>query len=915
MGKSKPKIEVTKYFLSEHFGICQAEPDVLLDVQIKEKSILPSAPTSQATLSINKPDLFGGLKKEGGAEGNLTYLPGSNSQLLPDVLAQKLGRSGGSDAPGYRGIASLFFYGSGGRGFYWTANSPFIPGIWAKVQRILKRSDGSEQWYKAKAPIVAGGIDEAELISSTNIDMDAVSDTFTTVSGLWSGARAGLRFSCLPTDFIRVKARIGGTYVAWSPWGSPPAAGGNSGSSFRFSLATSSSTREFYVDDAENIDGYEAARDLFLAEYPDGITFTGSSEYRMGFIDSPINDNSGGLSLTVEILRGDVLDMNPAHIIRECLTDRNFGMGTPTSALDDVSFTAAADTLFDEGFGLSMIWTRQASIESFVQEVLDHIQGVIYVDPSTGLLTLDLIRDDYDVETLPVIDPENGDLTNFSRKLWGDIVNEIIVTWTNPLNEQEETITVQDNASIAIQGGIVSDSRNYYGVRNAQLAQDLAYRDLRSAGQPLASCEAEVDRTQYALRPGSVIKLTWPEYGLDELVMRVQSVDYGKPGDPAIKLNLIEDVYGLDIGNYDTAPGSSWVDPSAAPTDMDPVEIITLPYFLAANAGIFASEPVYPEVLSGILATTDNSDAFEYELWDEVTLSNGDTEQQALSTNNVLGSATLTSALDPEASSALVSFENKIGNTVPTLAGLVIIGDGTEATDEIALIDADNGDDTYTLQRGVLDTVPREWPAGTRVWFIDESTVYEDPLVRSAAEVVDYKMLPRTSLGLLDLADATEQSATLTERPWLPNRPANVVVYGEAFSTEGNPIDATLAGSTITATWANRNRLEEDSQVLAWADANVTPETGQTTTIEIRSTEGTLITEHTGLTGTSFDIPIASFGSEQIAEVRVFAERSDADGDFVSLQYFSHWLLLDYITFDSSAITFDNGNLTMDQGI
>jgi hypothetical protein len=28
----------------------------------------------------------------------------------------------------------------------------------------------------------------------------------------------------------------------------------------------------------------------------------------------------------------------------------------------------------------------------------------------------------------------------------------------------------------------------------------------------------------------------WPEYGLDGVVMRVTSIDYGKPGDPAIKL-------------------------------------------------------------------------------------------------------------------------------------------------------------------------------------------------------------------------------------------------------------------------------------------------------------------------------------------------------------------------------------------
>ena len=98
--------------------------------------------------------------------------------------------------------------------------------------------------------------------------------------------------------------------------------------------------------------------------------------------------------------------MNPAHIIHECLTDQLWGMGTPVAALDDAAFREAADTLFDESFGLSMIWVRQTSIENFVQEVLDHINAVLFSDPATGLLTLKLIRNDYVEADLPIIDTE-----------------------------------------------------------------------------------------------------------------------------------------------------------------------------------------------------------------------------------------------------------------------------------------------------------------------------------------------------------------------------------------------------------------------------------------------------------------------------------------------------------------------------
>jgi hypothetical protein len=74
-------------------------------------------------------------------------------------------------------------------------------------------------------------------------------------------------------------------------------------------------------------------------------------------------DNTGGslvalddpreiITVVTEVLeKFRIYDMNPAHIIRECLTDTNWGMGYPESDIDDVSFTAAANTLYSESNG------------------------------------------------------------------------------------------------------------------------------------------------------------------------------------------------------------------------------------------------------------------------------------------------------------------------------------------------------------------------------------------------------------------------------------------------------------------------------------------------------------------------------------------------------------------------------------
>ena len=988
MGKSKkPKVEVTEYYMSEHFGICSGPVDALLGLTVKEKSAWAGEATQNAVIGIDEKELYGGVKKEGGLSGLCYFLDGNEGQVMPDHLAKKLGRADGNDCPGFRGISSLFFTGRSsflqelfdqpvntkdlnagqwvflagalafstifgkllpGAGFYWTANTPYLPGVWAKVRRkpvglnpdYALIIDGERQPRAVCFALDRSGSMDETRLATLKSAMNSV------LSLISASAESGVQidvsvvaFSTSTTTITRRSADASDVSEVNSFVQGLTATGGTD-----FDAAMDGAKTFFDATDA-------AIEDRFLFFVTDGVpdplgsevdaaatlgTLTGVQSYGINieladtsytqYVDNtptdgiPVvsgEDDAGLRNAVTNALFPDAItgNANPAHIIYECLTNSDWGMGSPLAAIDYDSFDLASQVLYAEAFGLSMIWTRQAKMQDFIQEVLDHIQGVLYVDPSTGLLTLKLIRGDYAAETLPVLNPDNADLTSFSRKLWGDVVNEIVVTWTNPENEQEETITAQDLASISTQGGIVSDGRNYYGVRNARLAQDLAFRDLRSAGQPLATCEVEVDRTQYNLRPASVVKLTWPEYSLSELVMRVTSIDYGKPGDPTIKLSLIEDVYGLDIGSYDAPPETEWSDPTSDPTPIETVEIFTLPLFLAADTTVaaFVESPEYPEVLAGILATTDNPDTFEYELVDEVTLPNGGTEQQSISTNNIIGRGTLAADLDAEALSSAVAFSSIVGQTFPTVGGFAIIGEAGETGNEIAMIDTTD----YNLIRGVLDTVPRAWPAGTPVWFVDGETLFEDPLVRSAGETVDYKLLPRTSQGVLPPESATLESATLSDRPWLPNRPANVTAYGEAWSDQSNRIDAT--GRTdpwVTVTWANRNRLMEDSQVLSWTDGTMTPETGQTTTIEVLNAAGTLLTTHEGLTGTSFDVPDASFAGESIVRLRVYSERSDADGDFVSLQYFEHWLEVVFVpvTADITTITADTTLYTADEG-
>ena len=169
MGSKKPKIEVVQYYMSLWYGFATGPVDAIKAIFVDEKEIWSGEVTESAGIYVKKPDLFGGIKKEGGVEGLVTYLDGRPSQTIPEHLANKMNRTEAT-CPAHRGISSLFFTGYNGsaastsygggvigsiiggslnalfaginfssaKGFYWRANQPNIPPIWIKATRSPK---------------------------------------------------------------------------------------------------------------------------------------------------------------------------------------------------------------------------------------------------------------------------------------------------------------------------------------------------------------------------------------------------------------------------------------------------------------------------------------------------------------------------------------------------------------------------------------------------------------------------------------------------------------------------------------------------------------------------------------------------------------------------------------------------------
>jgi len=530
-----------------------------------------------------------------------------------------------------------------------------------------------------------------------------------------------------------------------------------------------------------------------------------------------------------EIVTSAGVQANAGYMIFETLTNRLWGMSGEPALIDAQTFHDCAAVLHSEGLGLSMRWEK-GTVENYLQEICNHVQAMVFLHPRTGLLTMKLIRDDYDVETLRVINVTNAKLKNFGRKFLGETVTQITLTFTNPDTEEDETVTYHNPGAADQQGTNVPDTRMMYGIRDRALALEVCQRECWAASAPLASATVEMDRNGWDMVPGEVVKLDWPEKSAEVLIMRVGKIGYGKTGSRKINTQLYQDIFSLSRPPLQAGQEGEHVTEAAEPEPMDNQFVWTAPYFLT-NSPLYNTQIRvlgYPEVIAGLLADSQQADATGYELMAESLDAIGDSPLTNAGTKSLVGRCAAPDALVQEAQSTYTMTLPVRTEYGPEIGGFVMFGNGGDTDSEIAQVVGTSGSN-WVFSRGVLDTLPRAWAAGTPMWFFSPGrAILDQGTVRMEGEEPVYRFLTSTSLGTLDVDDASDVSATLTGRPHYPIRPANVKVNGNLWGSV-----ALSGGQDITITWSNRNRLLEDVQVLSYTAAGVPPEYRQRTIITV----------------------------------------------------------------------------------
>lgn len=525
-------------------------------------------------------------------------------------------------------------------------------------------------------------------------------------------------------------------------------------------------------------------------------------------------------------------DANPACMLYELLTDATWGLGLPAGAIDTASFAAAGETLYAEGFGLSMVLEQPTEASETMREILRHIDGGLSADPSTGKLVLKLIREDYVVGSLPVLDQSCIESLEMTRGSWSETYNVARITYTSRADNWTSRVAQWSNLAVAAaRGATVPTQVDFRGLSNAHAAGMVAARTVKKVSYPFANFHLTVNRKAWALRQADAFVLNWPRLGIAGMVCRVVKPAAGRLEDGRITMDAIEDSFAVSGAAYTDPPGSQWNDPVGAPVACAQQLLWEIPYQLASAGGRQV----------GALAVRANSTFGGFQIWSDAA---GGTAYVLTADSagwcpygELVGSyAANTSYLDATGfqvqncvdADALVSIESHqlySGYNLALIDSEIIAWQTVAGTGSTRTI--------TNVLRGVLDTVPAAHSAGAKVWFFG-SAVSLAVLNPSSSYTVDgtvtAKLLPHNARGTFAIGSATQLTKTTASRAQKPLPPGNVRIDGVSWPT------SFAAAADRPVTWAERNRTWQANrhEILSQGDASVPGGPEGNFTIEVR---------------------------------------------------------------------------------
>lgn len=557
----------------------------------------------------------------------------------------------------------------------------------------------------------------------------------------------------------------------------------------------------------------------------------------------------------INLVDGQVRAQNAAHILYEVYTNRENGLGLDRSMLDDTAWRAAALKLYNEGFGLCIGWKRSSgTLADFRDQVCEHIGAYCGPDRNTGLITLKLFRDDYNVEDLPLFDEDSGLLSIDDEEAGSALIapSQLYVEYTDPITGEIRRARAVNQAIAQRQGGPSAETVNYPWLPTADLAARVAQRDMRIKGSNLRKYKVRLDRRASKIGPGDAFRIRSLKRGIEVLVVRAGKIEDGTLAGGVITITALQDVFGMPATSFVAVPPSGYVPPNRTPTAPTLRRLMEVPYRELAGQLDQANLALVDVTAAwfSTLAARPTGLSLSYSLVTRPGITGAFVDRGVA---DWCPTAQLVSILPIAAGPSVVTLTNGID------LDLVTVGQAALLDDEIVRVDAVNlVAGTVTLGRGCADTVAAQHAAGARIWFYDGFEGV-DEIEYSSGVSLQAKLLTNTSEGQLAEGLASADSLALVGRQGRPYPPGQ-------FRIGGSYWPSSVVGDVVLA-WAHRDRLSQADQLIDITMGNVGPEAGVSYSCRLlRADNSAVLASQTGITGTTATLTTAYEG-QVIAEL------------------------------------------------
>ncbi len=589
------------------------------------------------------------------------------------------------------------------------------------------------------------------------------------------------------------------------------------------------------------------------------------------------NDSVGGTTISPCVYAPPGVDfygMNPAHIIYDALTAAEM-QGEPLGSVDAASFEAAADLFHEEGFGLCARYNPVSQTpEDFTQRICSIVGATLSRSRVDGKYYLLPRRGVHDLGSLPVLGDD--DILEYEEEPSDPLeaVNQVTIEWFDPTKKQKRsTAPIQSLGAIQALGGVVAESLAYPEVPTEALALRIGARDLAQKATPLKRFRLTTNRVPYAWRAGDYFRLQAPRRGIADMVCEVGEIDAGTPRSGSMRLVAIQDVSQMPATAYVSPEPGVDTSPSQTPAAPPHQQLFEAPYVELAGTLPSAELAALAADAGFVLAVASRPSAgLNFTLYTAAT--GEDLADQG-------AGDWCPTALVVEAASRSPA-ETVFTLAAPENLDLVQVGSAALWGDEICRVDdLDTVAGTVTLGRGCADTSPQPHAAGERIWFYD-AWVATDRREYVGGETVSAKLRTRTASQLLDESLAPTLALALDERAGRPYAP------GKLRISDDNVTDAVYPASAVgelTVSWAHRDRLLQQDQLVDEGAASIGPEAGTTYTVRFYLDD---VLDHTesAISGTS-SAP-HTLASNGVARVEVEAVRDGLTSWMVAAAEFSY---------------------------